>query len=693
MNETYETKLTKKEQYEWLLNLMKGWQKAYDEGHPIISDIEWDDYYTNLLRLEKELEYADPESPSQKIHYDVVNELKKVEHNHPMLSLDKTKDIEEIYDFIADHDWICMAKMDGLTCSLHYRGGRLVRAETRGNGVIGEDITHNAYKIPSIPKTIDSMYDTVVDGEIICTYENFEKFSTEYSNPRNFASGSIRLLDSNECAKRGLIFVAWDMINGYNRKEDDPRNIATLQHPLAITNEEILQMSEKEIEIFIKQNSKSEPITLSEKLMALYQLGFTIVPARVPLFEYGDTFEETIEELKNYCKKLSYPIDGLVFKYNNCEEYDAMGRTEHHFKGGLAYKFYDELYETELVDIEWSMGRTGVLTPVAIYKDIDIEGATCNRASLHNVSVMNELLGQPFVGQKLRIFRANQIIPQVYDAEDSPYTISTLRIKNCPICRQELELKNNDGVLTLYCPNETCEGKTLNKLVHFCGKKGLDIKGLSDATLEKLMDWGWVENIHHIFELKSHRQEWINKPGFGIKSVDRILAAIEESKNCTLAQFISSLGIPLIGISVAKDLAKNFYDYCEFRDAIIDNYPFYRLPNFGEAKHFAIMNYDYEKADYIHTKYLNVTNENNKEINKSLDGLILCVTGKLQFFKNRAELKEKIENLGGKVTDSVSSKTNYLVNNDINSTSSKNKTAKQLGIPIITEQQLMEMIN
>ena len=661
MYEVHEVKRTKEEQYKDLVISMNCWQRHYDIGHPVISDIEWDDYYTVLLRLEKELGYIDPESPSQKIHYDVVNELKKVEHNHPMLSLDKTKDIEEIKAFIADHDWICMAKMDGLTCSLHYRGGRLIRAETRGNGMVGEDITHNAYKIPSIPKTIDSTYDTVVDGEIICTYENFEKFSTEYSNPRNFASGSIRLLDSNECAKRGLIFVAWDMINGYD--------------------------------------NFPWPNTLNGKLEALYHLGFTVVPYF--LKEDFENLKDTIDNLKRIAKTEGYPIDGLVFKYDNCKEYDAAGRTEHHFKGGLAYKFYDELYETELIDIEWSMGRTGVLTPVAIYKDIDIEGATCNRASLHNVSVMNELLGQPFVGQKLRIFRANQIIPQVYDAEESPYTVSTLRIKNCPICRQELELNNNDGVLTLYCPNENCEGKTLNKLVHFCGKKGLDIKGLSKATLEKLIDWGWIENIEDIFYLNIHRNDWINKEGFGIKSVDRILAAIEESKNCELYQFISSLGIPLIGISVAKDLAKKFYDYGEFRDAVINNYPFYQLPNFGETKHNAIMNYDYTLADAIYLK-LNITNENinNNKINKSLEkqnlplqGKTFVITGHLQLIQNRQILSNIVEQKGGKVTGSVSSKTTALVNNDITSNSQKNQKAKQLGIPIITEEELLQMCN
>jgi DNA ligase (NAD+) len=346
--------------YELLLANMKKWQKAYDEGHPEISDIEWDDYYTTLLTIEKNQGFADPESPSQKIHYDVVNELKKVEHNHPMLSLDKTKDIEEIKSFISNHDWICMAKMDGLTCSLHYRGGRLVRAETRGNGVVGEDITHNAYKIPSIPKTIDSNYDTVVDGEIICTYENFEKFNKDYSNPRNFASGSIRLLDAAECAKRGLEFVAWDC------------------------------------------DIKDGHETLVDKVLFFADNNFTWVP-----FEYGNTLEDCVTMIKRKCQELNYPIDGVVFKYNNCEEYAAAGQTAHHFKGGLAYKFYDETYKTKLRNIEWSLGRTGVLTPIAVFDEVVIDGAKISRASLHNLSVLDNLLGTPVYGQELEIYRAN----------------------------------------------------------------------------------------------------------------------------------------------------------------------------------------------------------------------------------------------------------------------------------------------
>ena len=645
--------------YRNLIEQMSVWQKAYDEGHPFISDEQWDEMYWTLIQMEKILGYADPDSPTQRIEYNVVNELQKVEHSHPMLSLDKTKELDEVVNFITEHDWICMAKMDGLTCSLTYRGGRLVRAETRGNGVIGEDITHNAYVIPSIPKVIPIKEEVVVDGEIICTYNNFEQFKSEYSNPRNFAAGSIRLLDSNECAKRGLTFVAWDWIKGWNAN----------------------------------QNGFTED-KLSYKLFSLKdELHFTVVPWVKERIEFGDTFEETIDEVVSICKQNNYPIDGLVFKYNDCKEYEAVGRTEHHFRGGLAYKFYDELYETELLDVEWSMGRTGVLTPIAIFKEIEIEGAKISRASLHNVSVMNELLGQPFFGQKIRIFRANQIIPQVYDAENSNFTISSIRITHCPICQERLELKNNDGVLTLYCPNESCEGKLLNRLDHFCGKKGLDIKGISKATLEKLMDWGWVESITDIFTLKNHRDEWIKKDGFGVKSVDKILDAITAAtQSCNLVAYISSLGIPLIGQSVAKDLAKVFATYEDFRAAVAAGYDFSKLPNFGYEKTQALLNFDYTQADIVR-KYLNLTNEKEEKMSKSLEGLIFVCTGKLQFHKNRTELKALIEKNGGKLTDSVSSKTNYLINNDITSESGKNKTAKNLGVPIITEEQFLSMIN
>ena len=333
------------------------WTEAYDKGHSIVSDKEWDDLYFELKEAEERLGVVLPNSPTQKVVYTVVNELKKVKHEYqPMLSLDKTKDIEEIKSFIGNRDWIAMLKLDGLTCRLTYEEGRLVRAETRGDGYEGEDITHNARVLPSIPQRIDYSNTLVIDGEMICDLETFEQFKDEYANARNFAAGSIRLLDSKECAKRGLTFVAWDCITGYEYEEE---------------------------------------ANLYNKLMHLGDFSFTTVP-----FLMGNLVNGNIEaalKLQIIAEEYKYPIDGIVFKWNDCAEYEAAGRTDHHFRGGMAYKFYDEEYETELLDIEWSMGRTGVLTPVAIYKDVEIDGAICNRANLHNINTLTELLGeQPY---------------------------------------------------------------------------------------------------------------------------------------------------------------------------------------------------------------------------------------------------------------------------------------------------------
>lgn len=643
-------------EYYALIKKMQEWQEAYDKGQPLISDKQWDEYYEDIIYFEKQYGVVSKFSPTQIIDYQVVNELEKVEHNHPMLSLQKTKSIEEISSFVNGKDWIAMAKMDGLTVSLLYRGGHLVRAETRGNGSIGEDITHNARVIPSIPQKIlctKGNEEVVIDGEIICTYEDFEKFKGEYANPRNFAAGSIRLLDSKECGKRKLTFVTWDLIKGY------------------------------ETQIIEEGN------TLSSKLEMLYTLGFITVPWTTA---HSNEIEDTVAALKDTCKTMSYPIDGLVFKYNNCIEYAAVGATDHHPRGGMAFKFYDDLYETTLRNIGWQQGRTGVFTPIAIFDEVDDGESKISRASLHNVSIMNQLLAQPFVGQKIRIFKANAIIPQVYDAEPSPYTTSTLRLHTCPVCHQPLELRDNNGVLTLWCPNEQCDSKIINRIEYFASKKGLDIKGISKATLEKLIDWGWLNNAADLFMLKNYRQEWIKKEGFGVKSVDNILAAIEQAKNCTLAAFISSIGIPLIGVSVAKDLAKVFDSYEDFRKATNDKYDFSSIPGFGEEKQKAILNFNYSEADILY-RYLSIVNKKDTQYNKSFNGLVFVCTGKLSLLGPRAKLKEIIENNGGKLTDSITSKTNYLINNDITSNSAKNVKAKQLNIPIITESQLLSMLS
>ena len=652
---TEETKLLN------LIDLANNLTRDYDLGHPTVSDESWDNLYFQIQELEEKLGIYYKHSPTQHIPYDVVNQLNKVEHGHKMLSLQKTKDLSEIEKFLDNSDSLIMLKMDGLTCSLTYIDGELVSAETRGNGIIGEDILHNALQIRSIPNYIPRISGKlVVDGEIICTTKNFEMFASEYKNPRNFAAGSIRLLDSKECAKRKLSFIAWDVIEGLDQYD-----------------------------------------LLSERLAHIENYGFTIVPyVFYPAWDAADNdvpLEDMIDHLKIMAEKDGYPIDGAVAKFNSVPYGKSLGETSHHFKNAMAYKFYDETYETELVNIEWTMGRTGILTPVAVFKPIDIDGSTVERASLHNVSIMIETLhGYGWKGQKIEVFKANMIIPQIASAEldDDRCKYYFERVMECPVCGHEVILKNDNGTTFAVCSNDACEGKLINRLDHFCGKKGLDIKGLSKATLEKLIDWGWVKNIPSIFALNYYRDEWILKPGFGSKSVDKILNAIDYSRNtCELHQFICALGIPLIGSSASKELCKHFDTYQQFRESIDSNYQFFTLPNFGVEMHKAIVNFDYSDADAMIQSGVITFNSTTQKLDQenTLDGLTFVITGKLNHFKNRDAIKDKIESLGGKVTGSVSKNTNYLINNDKDSTSSKNKSAKTLGIPILNEEDFIEM--
>ena len=633
-----------------LVEKLNYYTKLYDEGRPEISDKEWDDMYFELQELEKESGIYLEESPTQKVNFQVVSKLNKVEHNHPMLSLDKTKDINEIQKFVYNNDYIAMAKMDGLTCSLKYVNGKLVSAETRGNGLIGEDILHNALQVKNIPNRINFQDELIVDGEIICTYENFKEFESEYKNPRNFASGSIRLLDSKESSMRKLSFVAWDCIKGLN------------------------------------------DFTLLGKLCKLSDFGFTVVPTRRDISNYN--IEKVIKNIQLDCQKLEYPIDGVVFKYNKCSEYEAAGKTDHHFKGGLAYKFYDEEYETTLKDVEWTMGRTGVLTPVALLEPINIDGSEVSRASLHNISIMDEL-GIRYQDTKVMVYKANMIIPQI--SRVLPYEGEVASLINvpavCPICGEPTIIKGENGVRVLYCSNPSCEGKLINRLDHFFGKKGLDAKGLSKATFEKLIDWGWVENIKDVFKLKEHKKEWEKMQGFGEKSVEKILQAIEDCKSCSLEAVISAAGIPLIGRTVGKDLSKRFGSYTEFREAVESGFDFTSFSGYGWEMHKAISDFDYSELDYIVDNYLQIK-ENKKEENElKLKDLTFCVTGKVHIWKNRDSLSALIESLGGKVTGSVSKNTNYLINNDINSTSAKNKKAQELGIPILSEEDFQKIFD
>lgn len=639
--------------YQNLIEQLNNATKAYDEGKPYMSDKEWDALYWQLVQWEQTHGIALSHSPTQQIHYEVVNELSKVEHDYPMLSLDKTKSLDELNEFCGNRTAFLSLKLDGLTCRLTYVGGRLRRAETRGNGAVGEDITHNAMVIPSIPKHIQAYDKLVVDGEIICLDPDFVEFQGQYANSRNFAAGSIRLLDSHECEKRNLTFVAWEVVEGFEQTK-----------------------------------------SAIDKLRGARKLGFHVVPFEII---YKETITETlVESLKTVAKIGGYPIDGLVAKYDDIVFGRSLGMTAHHRRDGLAFKFFDETVVSHLLDIEWTMGRTGVLTPVAIFEPVDFDGSTIERASLHNLSVMEETIGIPYRGQRVDVYKANMIIPQISDADKVNGSNETMihLPSNCPICGGEVKIDISNSTKLLICTNPSCEGKLINKLDHFCGKSGLDIKGLSKATLEKLIDWGWVNCFADLFKLKEYEAQWKLMPGFGEASVRKILDAIEQARiNSTHEAFISAIGIPLIGKTMVKELTKNgITTYNQLRHLVCENFDFSQFSGFGYEKSDSLLKFNYHAADEAYREMLLVEPKAEEKMEKTLEGKSIVITGSLNHFKNRAELQKVIEAAGGKVVGSVSKNTAYLINNDIESTSAKNQTAKRLGVPIITEENFLEII-
>lgn len=639
--------------YENLIDELNRATEAYDKGKPYMSDHEWDARYYHLVAIEEMQGWASPDSPTQQIHYNVVNELAKVQHNHPMLSLDKTKSLDELSEFCGNRSAFLSLKLDGLTCSLYYANGKLQRAETRGNGVVGEDITHNAFVIPSIPKRIPYKEELVVDGEIICLAHNFALFANDYANSRNFAAGSIRLLDSKECAKRNLTFVAWEMVKGYD-----------------------------------------DVTSATERLKKLSNNYFHIVPHQLVLKK--DLTQNLIDIMKNIADITGYPIDGMVLKYDDVEYGQSLGMTAHHRRDGLAFKFFDETVVSHLLDIEWTMGRTGVLTPVAIFEPVDFDGSTIERASLHNLSVMEETIGIPYRGQQVDVFKANMIIPQIADADKKNGSNETMihLPTHCPVCGGEIKIDFSNSTKLLICTNQNCEGKLINKLDHFCGKSGLDIKGLSKATLEKLIDWGWVNCFADLFKLKEYEVNWKLKPGFGEASVRKILNAIEEVRtNSTHDSFISAIGIPMIGKTMVKELVKNgVTTYNQLRNMVDDKFDFSQFSGFGYEKSDSLLRFKYHEADEAYHEMTLVEPSVEEKKENTLEGKSIVITGSLKTFKNRAELQRVIEAAGGKVVGAVSKNTSYLINNDIESTSAKNQTAKRLGVPIITEENFLKLI-
>ena len=616
----------------------------YNTDSPIMSDFEYDKL---VEEYGGELSVGAP----------VLDSIKKVHIiDRPMLSLDKVHSIEEIESFKKDKVLIASVKCDGLSVRLVYENGELVSANTRGDGYIGGDITEHAHYIQGIPLIIPKSGHVVVDGEVVILKHDFD--SNRFKNQRNAAAGALALLDMNEVKSRKLSFIAWDIIS-------------------------------------IDNEYKS----YHDKLCTVWQqLGFMVVPYDI-LTKKADTLDiqGAIDNCMEMAKKIGCPCDGVVFKYDDLEYGTSLGATAHHFRDAVAWKPGIKEYETEVKDIEWTMGRTGQLTPVLIYNDIDIDGSTCNRASLHNITVMTQLMGGAFPGQRVFIYKANEIIPQVSHAQtNNPKMIPGIPIPtSCPYCGGDVEIRKDNDSEVLYCINPSCNGKLINRLDHFCGKKGLDIKGLSKITLEKLINYGWLNNIEDIFTLNTYKTEWANKPGFGTVSVNKILNAIEESKKCSTAKFICAIGIPLIGKVASEALAKKFEDYKTFREAVNNNsQELYEIAGIGEVMIQTLLDYDFTEADSIFEKYIEeMRSVASVSGSKKLEGKTFVITGKLKVFKNRNEIKSAIEKEGGKVTDSVSSKTSYLINNDVESTSSKNLKAKQLNIPIITEDEFLQMIN
>lgn len=637
-----------------LIEQLNDANKAYDEGKPYISDAEYDAKYFELKKYEEKTGIIFPNSPTQSIDYQAMSNLEKVTHKVPMLSLDKTKNLEDIKKFIKGQEVIASLKMDGLSCRLEYQEGKLVSASTRGNGEIGEDITHNAMVLKNVPLSITYKELLIIDGEVICDYRSFEQFAADYKNPRNFAAGAIRLLDSKESAARNLSFVAWEVIEGFDEVE-----------------------------------------TLAEKLYEVTELGFDAVPHYIiPIGFENDLLNSIIDDLRFIGN--NYPIDGMVFKYNNCNHFRSLGTTAHHPLGALAYKFYDEAYETTLLNIEWQLGRTGRITPIAVFEPVEIDGSTVEKASLHNISVMRELSGgHECVGDILHIIKSNMIIPQVtkWIHTNTEIFNDYLEIPDkCPVCGGSVIVRKDNESEVLFCDNPNCSGKFITSLKHFVSKQGLDVKGLSEATLTKLVDWDWVERYSDIFTLSQHRDEWVKKPGFGAASVDKVLAAIEKASHCDLPHYISSLGIPLVGLNTAKELCKYFATWNSFMKAIEEDYPFYQLTGFGREISNSLKKFDYTEARYIAHNFLTFAEpeENVSAGGGVLEGKTFVITGSLIHFAKRDDLKKVIEDAGGKVASSVSSKTDCLINNDATSHSAKNLKAQSLNIPIITEEEFLE---
>ena len=635
----------------------------YNTGNPIMSDEEFDMRLEDLRQFEEEMGFILSNSPTQKVGAKVLTELNETTHSHPMLSLDKCHTVEELIKFANNKELVASIKLDGLTVSITYEDGILIKAETRGNGYVGSDITEHIKQFKNVPFKINKNGTYIVDGEAIITDEDFAEINSngEFKNSRNLAAGTLSVLDTSLVAKRKLCFMAWDIIDGGNSNK------------------------------------------LKDNLDEAKELGFDVVPSWIATNLDPKNLQSNIDYVFDFAVEEGLPNDGIVFKFNDIEYGKSLGQTSHHMKNGIAYKRKDDTYRTKLIDIDWTMGKTGTLTPTAIFESVEIDGTTVERASVHNISILTKL--DLHIGDTIEVFKANMIIPQVkrnISAEErealgkEPDHIPIPSI--CPICGGKAEIKQDNDSKVLVCTNDNCKGKLLGKLTHFVSKNAANIDGMSEATIEFLINKGWVKSFKDLYDLNYSPwvYEWINTEGFGEKSVKKLLDSIEKSKNTTLDRFIYSLSIPLIGRSASKTIAKFFEnDFEAFFKAFSSPFNWTVLDDFGETMNESIVNYAIDNGEMVRNlaRYFTFEKPQTTSNSSSLEGLNFVITGSLMHFANRDEAKEKIESLGGKVSGSVSAKTSYLVNNDVNSTSGKNKKAKELNIRIINEDELIEMMN
>ena len=647
--------MDKIERMKELIPVLQEASKAYyQEDREIMSNFEYDKLYDELENLEKETGVTLAGSPTVSVGYEALDELPKEAHETPMLSLDKTKDVEALRDFIGDQKTLLSWKLDGLTIVLTYGDGKLQKAVTRGNGVVGEVITNNARVFKNIPLQISFKGDLVLRGEAIINYSDFEKINEEiedvdarYKNPRNLCSGSVRQLNNEITARRNVHFYAFFLVRAQG------------------------------VDF---QNSREK------QFQWLKDQGFEVVEYRSVT---RDTLDEAMEYFSTQVAKNDFPSDGLVALYDDIAYGDSLGTTAKFPRNSYAFKWKDEIRETTLKEIEWSPSRTGLINPVAIFEPVELEGTTVSRASVHNISIMKEL--QLGIGDKIQVYKANMIIPQI--AENLTRSGNLEIPDTCPVCGKEARVIKTNEVESLYCMNPDCQAKKIKSFTLFVSRDAMNIDGLSEATLEKFILKGFIKDFGDIFEIGKYREEIVNMEGFGEKSFDNLMASLERARHTTLPRLLYSLGIANIGLANAKVICKEFdYDLEKMIHATAEEIS--GIEGIGPviAKSYTEYFADEEKMKKFRHLLSHLELEEVKQENRlTLEGKQFVITGSVNHFANRAQLKEYIEQRGGKVTGSVTSKTDYLINNDVTSNSSKNKKARELEIPILSEEDFLHM--